>query len=266
MPNRLAASATALVMVHPWGIDDGQGWRTPEPAGIVDFGTPERNVLAARHTRGVVDPFIQSLRGKVALILFSLRGKADPLHRRLYRSINYNPSDDERAAARAELATRLNAFDYRGQQIPTELTLSIERPVVDYFKQFRGSDSSPRYNPKGFWELPIPVTRDINMGRDDVVLFDAEGYDALRTFLREQGIRHVLLTGYATDMCFASTCAGYQNLSRDFNVFLVGDATLATFPAQPDPRIATSAHIAFASINQLVTQISWVRYVGQKAP
>src|SRR5262245_63432711 len=28
MPNRLKASETAVIMVHPWGIDDGQGWKT----------------------------------------------------------------------------------------------------------------------------------------------------------------------------------------------------------------------------------------------
>jgi len=39
-----------------------------------------------------------------------------------------------------------------------------------------------------------------------------------------------------------------DRLSRDFNVFLVGDATLATFPAHETPRFATSAHIAFASL------------------
>src|SRR4029077_12485934 len=30
MPNHLRASQTAIVMVHPWGIDDGQGWNSPE--------------------------------------------------------------------------------------------------------------------------------------------------------------------------------------------------------------------------------------------
>src|SRR5262249_60257194 len=30
MPNRLKAADTAIIVVHPWGIDDGQGWRTPE--------------------------------------------------------------------------------------------------------------------------------------------------------------------------------------------------------------------------------------------
>src|SRR5262249_37412784 len=26
MSNRLRAAETALIMVHPWGVDDGQGW------------------------------------------------------------------------------------------------------------------------------------------------------------------------------------------------------------------------------------------------
>src|SRR4029453_8272969 len=79
MPNRLRATNTAVIMVHPWGIDDGQGWDTPEPAGVADFCTPEKNHLAARHTRGVINPFLKSLRGKVALVLFSLPGKEDPI-------------------------------------------------------------------------------------------------------------------------------------------------------------------------------------------
>src|ERR1043166_6967261 len=71
MPNHLVARQTAIIMVHPWGIDDGQGWNTPEPAGVADFCTPEKNHLAARHTREVVDPFHKSLRGKVAALLYS---------------------------------------------------------------------------------------------------------------------------------------------------------------------------------------------------
>src|SRR5207249_5486550 len=54
MPNHLRARQTALIMVHPWGIDDGQGWDTPEPAGVADFCTPAKNHLAAKHTRGVI--------------------------------------------------------------------------------------------------------------------------------------------------------------------------------------------------------------------
>src|SRR5262249_18542666 len=98
-----------------------------------------------------------------------------------------------------------------------------------------------------------------------VVIYDAQGYPALKEFLHKQKIRHVLLTGYAADMCYCRTTAGYANLSRDFNIFLVGDATLATFPANSSPPFATNAAISFASIAQLITQISWVKVEGGKA-
>ena len=80
MPNRLRAAQTAVIMVHPWGIDDGQGWRTPEPAGVADFCTPEKNHLAGRHTREVIDPFLKSLRGKVGLrdVQPARQGRPDP--------------------------------------------------------------------------------------------------------------------------------------------------------------------------------------------
>ena len=64
-------------------------------------------------------------------------------------------------------------------------------------------------------------------------------------------------------MCFCLTTAGYNNLSKDFNVFLVGDATLATFPANNTPKYATNAHISFASLNQLITQTSWIKPISE---
>jgi nicotinamidase-related amidase len=259
MPNRLRADKTAVIMVHPWGIDDGQGWNTPEPAGVADFCTIEKNKLAARHTREVIDPLLARLRDNVACTLVSLPGKEDPIRRKLYRSVRGKPTDAERKQGAAELAARLASFDYRGQPLVESLTLSADQPVRDYFRQFPGLDATARYNNAGFWDLPIPVTKDITLATDDVVIYDAEGYDVLREFLKQQGVRHVLLTGYATDMCFCRTTAGYENLSRDFNVFLVGDATLATFPANATPKYATNAHISFASLNQLITQVSWIR-------
>jgi hypothetical protein len=260
MPNRLRAADTAIIMVHPWGIDDGQGWRTPEPAGVCDFCTPDKNHLAARHTREVIDPFHQSLRGKVAFVMYSLPGDEDPIRKKLYRSLRGRPTDAERGQGAKELHEKLNRVSYRGEPLPAKLMLSKDKPVVDYFKQFRGLDAGPRFNGTGFWELPIPVTSDIRVHPDDVVIYDAQGYEPLKRFLAEHGVRHVLLTGYATDMCYCRTTAGYQNLSRDFNVFLVGDCTLATFPANSSPRFATNAAISFASLDQLITQVSWIKY------
>jgi isochorismatase family protein len=260
VPNRLRARETAVIMVHPWGVDDGQGWRTPEPAGVVDFCTREKNHLAGRHTREVIDPLLKRLRGKVSLVMYSLPGAEDPIRKKLYRSFRGRPSEAERQQGVRELREKLNGFVYRGEPLPEKLALSRDRPVVDYFRQFPGLDAGPKYNNTGFWDLPIPITKDIDADPDDVVIYDAEGYPPLKRFLEEQGIRHVLLTGYATDMCFCRTTAGYENLSRDFNVFLVGDATLATFPSNPTPRFATNAAISYAALNHLITQVSWIQY------
>jgi nicotinamidase-related amidase len=264
MPNRLRADRTAIIVVHPWGIDDGQGWRTPEPAGVSDFCTPNKNHLAGRHTREVIDPLLKRLRGKVSLVLFSLRSKEYPVQRKLYRSVRHTPTEVEREEGKRELAKILHEFDYHGKPLPSELTLSENHPVKDYFRQFPGLAFGPDFNNAGFWDLPIPVTSDITVFPQDVVYYDDDGYPGLRDFLKAQGVRHVLLAGYATDMCFCLTAAGYKNLSEDFNVFLVGDATLATFPANNTPRFATNAHISFAALNQLVTQVSWIRLAAEQ--
>lgn len=263
MPNRLRAAETAVIMVHPWGIDDGQGWRTPEPAGVADFCTPDKNHLAARHTREVINPLLQRLRDDVAFVMYSLPGAEDPIRRKLYRSIRGKPSDAERREGKQLLHEKLNAFSYEGQPLPARFPVSRDTPVIDYFRNFPGLDAGPHYNNEGFWKLPIPVTSDIDVHPDDIVIYDAEGYGPLREFLRRQGVRHVLLTGYATDMCFCRTTAGYENLAKDFNVFLVGDATLATFPANDTPRYATNAHISFAALSHLITQSSWIRKISE---
>lgn len=261
VPNKIRADKTAVIVVHPWGIDDGQGWNTPEPAGVADFCTPEKNHLAARHTREVIDPFLKRTRKDVALIMYSLISKVDPIRKKLYRTFDYNPTKAERAQARKDLIKQLKSLPYKGEPLPAQLTLSKEQPVIDYFKQFPGLSAGDRFNGKGFWDVPVPVTSDITVHHDDVLIFDQEGYEPLKQFLKKQGIRHILLTGYATDMCFCRTTAGYENLSRDFNVFLVGDASLATFPANSSPKYATNAHISFASLNHFITQVSWIKKI-----
>ena len=265
MDNHLRARDTAVIVVHPWAIDDDWGWRTPQPAGVADFCTPRKNALAAGHTSRVVVPFLDRLRDRAACVMYSLPGPADPLRTRLYRTFAGSPPADVRRAADTELRTALAAFDYRGEPVPASFPLSDETPVQDYFRHFPGLDAGPRFNGAGFWNLPIPVSSAIPVAEGDVVIFDDEGYPALREFLQRQGVRHVLLTGYATDMCYCKTTAGYENLDDDFNVFLVADASLATFPANDTPRYAVNAAISFASLEHLITQVSWVT-VDPEAP
>jgi hypothetical protein len=42
-------------------------------------------------------------------------------------------------------------------------------------------------------------------------------------------------------------------------VFLVGDATLATFPAHDTPKFATTAAVSFAALDLFITQASWIK-------
>ena len=77
-----------------------------------------------------------------------MRGGTHPITDRLYRTLHADlPSAAERDAARAELTGALRAFEYDGHDtIPSELELSQESPVKDYFAQFPGLDAGPGYN------------------------------------------------------------------------------------------------------------------------
>ena len=191
LPNRLRADQTAVIMVHPWGIDDGQGWTTPEPAGVADFCTVEKNHLAGRHTSRVINPLLDSLRGKVAFVMYSLPGSEDPIRKKMYRSLRGKPTDEEQIQGTAALAEKLNSFSYRGQPLPSDLMVSRDKPVIDYFQQFPGLDASAKFNNGGIWQLPIPGTKDINVQPNDIVVYDAEGYAPLKDFLKQNNVRHV---------------------------------------------------------------------------
>jgi hypothetical protein len=210
--------------------------------------------------KDVINPFLKEGRGSVGLVGYSLPGTVDPIRKKMYRSVGHQPSAEERRQGAKELMEKLGSFVYKGQALPERILVSTDKPAVDYFKQFPGLDPSAKFNNAGFWELPIPVAKPIDVAERDLAFYDGDGYPALRDYLKKLGIRHVLLAGYSTDMCVCSTTAGYKNLRQDFNVFLVGDATLATFPGHDTPRFATSAAVSFASIDLFITQVSWVRF------
>lgn len=260
VPNRLRAAQTAVVVVHPWGIDDGQGWKSPEPAGVAYACTPLKNKICIEHAGRVINPFLKRMRGKVGAVLYTLPGTADPIRGKAYRTVHGKPTAEERLKAVGDLAVRLRGFRYGGESVERTVQFAADRPVLsEYFRQVPGLDAGARYDGEGFWNLPIPVVKQIEVAPDDVVIFDGEGYPVMRDFLKAQGIKNVLLAGYHLDMCVKSTCGGYQNLSHDFNVFVVGDATLATFPSNETPRFATNAALSFAALDQMITQVSWVR-------
>ena len=62
---------------------------------------------------------------------------------------------------------------------------------------------------------------------------------------------------------FRSVGKAYARRSWEPNGLLVGDATLATFPANATPAYATNAALSLAAIDNLVTQISWIKPIKQ---
>jgi len=259
MECRLQAGATALVMVHPWGIDDGVGLRTPEPAGLAFFCVKYKNEICGEHIRRVVNPFIARLRPRVAVVGYSMPRVRDDIRRLLYASIDTPPERLAPEEGRRQLAELIGAQSFTGTPLPTRIEPGSDSPVAAYMAATPSTDAYSGTNGEGFWELPMPVHAALEREETDLVFYDAEGYEKVRDYLKSRGIRHVLLLGYATDMCVKATTCGYDNLSRDFNVFLVGDATMATFPGSTTPRFATQVAVLNAGLSQLVTQAGWVR-------
>lgn len=259
MECRVEAKATALIMVHPWGIDDGHGLQTPEPAGCAFFCTRVKNQIIRPHLEQVVNPLLCRLRERVGLVGYSMPLMEDDLRKLLYASVNTLPEALDPAEGERRLRELLDAQTFTGQPLQTEIELDPEHPVRTYLQQTPSTDAYTGYNGEGFWELPMPVHEALDRRPTDLVFYDREGYEKVRDYLKSRGIRHVLLLGYATDMCVKATTCGYDNLSQDFNVFIVGDATLATFPASTTPRFATLVALHNAALWQLITQVGWVR-------
>lgn len=258
IPNKLDGQKTALVVVHPWAVGNEQYLQTPTPNGSVFFGTKENNQIYLQHLRNVLTPFIKSVRGKVECVMYSLPGKEDDIRKNMYRSISNNVVDDK--LGKKALLNFISNTKLTGNPIKSSFLLDSNRKVYSYFNQFDQTGDSSYYDAE-FWEIPMPLSSYLDIAPQDIVIYDDDGYEKMKEYLESQGIRNILLCGYSTDMCYRSTTAGYENLRKDFNVFLVGDATLATFPAQDSPAAATKSALCLASVSNLITQISWINEI-----
>ena len=259
MENRLEARATAIIMVHPWGIDDSHGLQTPEPAGCAFFCTRAKNHVVRMHIEQVINPFLRRFRERVGVVGYSMPRVEDDIRRLLYASITTPPEALNPPEGERRLRALLDAQTFTGRPLAREIELDPAHPVFSYMRKTPSTDAGAACNGNGFWELPMPVHAALDRCPTDLVFYDGEGYEKVRDYLKRQGIRHVLLLGYATDMCVKATTCGYDNLCQNFNVFVVGDATLATFPASTTPRFATQVALHNAALWQLVTQVGWVR-------
>lgn len=232
--NVLNSERTAVIVIHPLSIDEEFGLKTPSPYGAYFYSTPEKNKIYLKHTRVVLNPFLKRMRKMVNLIAYSLPKK--------------------KGAIMME--------QFYGNTLPEKLKLSKgNNRLYDYFYGFLGLDSSEYFNGSGFDDLFIPLATSIDVEKDDIYFYDEEGYEKVRNYLKNFNIQNVLLCGYSTNVCVKSSTLGYQNLKKDFNTIIVGDATIATFPGMNHPRFSTNAAICELSLDNFVTQISWINEV-----
>jgi len=113
----------------------------------------------------VIDPFLRSLSRQSCRRTLQFARDCDPIRRKLYRSFAHNPGPEERKQGRWKTRGPASLAQVSRRTLAATLSLSDDKPVVDYFKQFPGLDASPRFTTPVFWDLPIPVTRDIQVFR-----------------------------------------------------------------------------------------------------
>ena len=228
--NILAGEKTALIVVNPWGIEDGQGWDFPKPynsSGYAFLGMLPDNFHYNNQLDDAVKDFVDDTRGRVPLVVYGMPGSADSTRYKLYRDYTHQPSVADMVEGQTEIET--------------------------YLAGLSG------------WPNKIPVNAALNYAPGDVVAYDDLGYNQLKLFLQSYGIENILLAGYAADTDLATAPDGYMNLKNDFNVFVVGDATMSAWPVTTaippgyTPVSTRDAIIAATTENSVAaTQISWI--------
>ena len=246
--NVLASEKTALIVVHPWGIEDGQGWglyQAYNENGYVFLGHFPDNEHYLNQVSDVLKGFVDSSRGRVPLVIYGMPGEpGEPATTRykLYRDYTHQPSLADQADAREDIET------YLGNLTGTQ------------------------------WPETIPVAATFQYAPCDVVAYDSLDYTELKNFLDGYGIYNVLLAGVVdpgslvqpSDTSLITSASAYISLKDDFNVFVVGDATMTPWTrtvelpnlSVPSGYVQVStrdAVIAATAENSVAaTQVSWI--------
>ncbi|MBN2292719.1 MAG: PEP-CTERM sorting domain-containing protein [Pirellulales bacterium] len=240
--NLLDSAQTALIVVNPLGIEDGQGWGFPQAynnKGYAFLGTLPDNQHYNNQLNDVVKGFVYSTRGRVPLVMYGMPGESDSTRYQLYRDYTHQPSLADQSAGQVE--------------------------IESYLSGLTGTD----------WPDKIPVAAPLQYQPGDVVAYDdpigdGQGYNHLKSYLQSFGITNILLAGYAADTDLATATAGYMNLKNDFNIFVVGDAAMSAWPVTTSvpsgyTRVSTrDAVIAAAGVEDVaVTQVSWIEQLAR---
>ncbi len=213
-PYDLAPQETGFVALHLWSVGDVNGPPVPDRY-LVDMGLPETQAESIRICERYIRPAIDASRA-AGLPIFHV----EPYNiARQYDSHRYLLDDDELAgAARAQNGTMRSAN-------PGWQRERAERTHGRGYQEWDG------------WEnMRIAASCEPEAG-DQVIVTGRQ----LDRICRRRGIKNLVYTGFATNMCIMhSAAATVEMLAYGYKIFLIREATLAVeYPETWEARLVT---------------------------
>jgi hypothetical protein len=258
MENSLNPKKTALLVVHPLAIDDGSGLITPNPNGAIHFGTSKKNKVANDVIKKVTNPFLNQYRGKVSKICIDLQGREDGLRNKTYPSISNKGKIINKTSK--ILLRNITKNKFKGNSIEKKLLLNKNFILTDYFKKFPSLNAGSRYN-GGFEKISFPVNQNLEVCEDDIVFYDGDGWNKSLKYLKMIGVKHILAIGFSMDVCLRRRI---DYLKKHFNIIIVSDASLATFPGPNNPNSIMEFKSYDQSLDYFITSTTRIRMEKNK--
>jgi nicotinamidase-related amidase len=210
---------TGFVALHLWNVGDPAGPPIPE-AYFVDMGSREAQEESVRIARRFIRPAIDASRA-AGLPVFHVEPanialKYDSVHEEL------RPEDVDPPAPARPRPPEANPGWIRERA-----ERSHGRGYADW---------------TGWAQMRILASCDAEPG-DQVVLTGAQ-FDRI---LRRRGIKNLVYTGFATNMCILDSAAATREmLGYGYRIFLIREATLAVeYPDTFDERLMTRAALKY---------------------
>lgn len=239
-PYDLDARETGFVALHLWNVGDVAGGGPPVPDGFfVDMGTREAQEESVRIAERYIRPAIDASRA-AGIPIFHVEPANIALQ---YESVRYLLDDED---------------------------LHPPKPVRP-----RPPEANPGWNREraershgagyggwaGWQQMRILSSCDAEPG--DQVILTGRQFDRI---LRERGIKNLVYTGFATNMCILDSAAATKEmLSYGYRIFLIREATLAVeYPETFATRMMTQAALKFFEL-KVGDTMSFEEYVRTAA-
>ena len=175
------------------------------------------------------------------------------------RSFNHTPSGQ--ASRRCwELRRKLTSFHLSRRAAPATLQLLSRQAGGHYFQAIPGPDAGRATTTPAFGTCRSP-SRATSTCTRTASWSKTPRLEPLKKFLLQHGVRHILLTGYATDMCFARTCAGPSRERVEGLQCLSRRRPPRWRPSRRTrPRRHERPHLLRRARSPDRTQVSWIRF------